>query len=75
MLTTEFISKSDAARLASISRASVHNWISAGRIVTDARGRIPVHASSYVMHAPHRLISMLHYILTTLPAHQLPLIL
>ena len=71
MLTTEFISKSDAARLASISRASVHNWISAGRIVTDAKGRIP--AREFLRdHAPHRLIWMLHYILTTLPPAALP---
>jgi hypothetical protein len=71
MLTTEFISKSDAARMASVSRVSIRNWISAGRIVTDARGRIP--AREFLRdHAQHRLVSMLHYILDTLPPAALP---
>jgi len=74
MLSSEFISKTDAAKFASVSRQAIHQWISAGRVQVDARGRI-LRGHFERTHASYTLVSRLRDTINALPPAALPFIL
>jgi len=74
MLATDFIPKTEAAKVAGVSRQTIHHWIFRGKLKLDSQGRIlrqPFEASR----APHTIIGRLQAAIAELPAHQLPFIL
>jgi hypothetical protein len=74
MSATDFISKTEAAKVAGVSRQTIFHWIDRGKIQVDAKGRIlrqPFEAAR----APHTIIGRLQAAIAELPAHQVPFIL
>ena len=49
MASSDFISKSEAARRLGINRVTLCRWIAAGRLPTDEQGRIPRAAFEHIL--------------------------
>jgi hypothetical protein len=74
MLSSEFISKTSAAKFASVSRQAIYEWIAAGRVKVDAKGRI-LREPFERDHASYVLVTRLRDTINALPPAALPFIL